>query len=349
MILKKFCRTGTVHGGRFIEIFRNGFEQAHAEDHHVGIAKPGVDDEDHHLGQEGVGIPVRLDAKRRFQEQVDLTEVLVEQALEHQDGDERRDGIGQDQHDPVEAAPLEGLPLHQTGQHHADGQGEAHRTGGEDHGPDEDLQERCLDTRIGDDAGEVLPAHAHHETWRHALADKLALLVDVLIEAGVAVGQHQLAALVVTQQVAVFDHHPGLEHGTVQQTGVLLLLGGELAQAAQGQVGSAIRQHQIECAQVGAMVDDGPDGCHLVHGLPFQVLQLNNLHRFMDSALTDSQFTGLVAHQGNGLTDKGLVVLFQQQLKLIVLTTQEGEIEFTARHLVGFSDGNLAPARWRAG
>ena len=35
-------------------------------------------------------------------------------------------------------------------------------------------------------------------------------------------------------------------------------------------------------------------------------------------------------------TDKGLVVLFQQQLKLIVLTTQQGEIEFTASHLVAF-------------
>jgi hypothetical protein len=45
------------------------------------------------------------------------------------------------------------------------------------------------------------------------------------------------------------------------------------------------------------------------------------------------------------LTDKGLVVLFQQQLKLIVLTTQEGEIEFTAGHLVVFSDGNPVPAR----
>ena len=43
-----------------------------------------------------------------------------------------------------------------------------------------------------------------------ALADKLTLLINVLIEAGLTVRQHQLAVLGVTQQVAVFDHHARL-------------------------------------------------------------------------------------------------------------------------------------------
>ena len=160
--------------------------------------------------------------------------------------------------------------------------------------------------------------------------------IDVLVEAGVTVGQHQLAALVVTQQVAVLDHHARLEHDAVDQLGIERLLGGELAQAAQGQVDVALGQHQIQRAQVSAVIDDGTDGCRLVGRRPSQGLQLNHLGLVMDSPFTDSQFTGLVVQQSKRLTDKGLLVLLQQQLKLIVLTTQEGEIEFTARHLVGF-------------
>ena len=229
------------------------------------------------------------------------------------------------------------LPLHQTRHHHADGQGEGHGAGGEDHGPDEDLHEGTLDTRVCHDADEVLPAHAHHEARGHPLADEVAIRVDVLVEAGVRVRQHQLAALVVTQQVAVLDHDPRLlQHNAVRQLGVERFLGGELAQAAQGQVDIAIRQHQIQGAQVGAVIDDGTDGCRPAERFPVQGLQLNNLRLVMDPALTDGQFTRLVVQQGKGLTDKGLVVLLQQQLELIVLTTQEGEIEFTAGHLIDF-------------
>ena len=160
--------------------------------------------------------------------------------------------------------------------------------------------------------------------------------IDVLVEAGVTVGLHQLAALVVTQQVAVLDHDAGLEHGAVDQLGIELFLGGELAQAAQGQMDIAFGQYHIQGTQVGAVIDDGTNGCRLVGRLPGQGLQLNNLGLVTDPSFTDGQGTRLVVQQGKGLTDKGLVVLFQQQLKLIVLTTQEGEIEFTAGHLVGF-------------
>jgi hypothetical protein len=39
------------------------------------------------------------------------------------------------------------------------------------------------------------PTHAHHETGGNALADEVTFRIDVLVEAGVTVGQHQLAAL----------------------------------------------------------------------------------------------------------------------------------------------------------
>ena len=115
--------------------------------------------------------------------------------------------------------------------------------------------------------------------------------IDVLIEAGIAVGQHQLATLVVTQQVAVLDNDTGLEHGSVHQLGVEGLLRRELAQAAQGQVNIAFGQHQIQSTQVSTMIDDGTDGCRLVDRFPVQGLQLNNLRLVMNPALTDGQFT----------------------------------------------------------
>ena len=71
--------------------------------------------EDHHLGQEGIVYQSRLDAERRFQEQVDFAEVLVEQTLEHQDGDETPVSYKQDQHTWQKPRP-ELFPPHQTRQ-----------------------------------------------------------------------------------------------------------------------------------------------------------------------------------------------------------------------------------------
>ena len=54
-------------------------QEAHGEQHHVGIAEPDVDDDDHDAAEERIGVPVRPEAEERLEHHVDLAEVLVEQ------------------------------------------------------------------------------------------------------------------------------------------------------------------------------------------------------------------------------------------------------------------------------
>jgi hypothetical protein len=149
---------GAVDGGGFVELVGHGLEHAGGDDHHVGIAQPGVDDQDHGAGEGGIGEPLGGDAEEGGQDEVDFAVAFVEEALEDEDGDEGGDGVGQDEQRAVEGASAQGLPLEQAGQHDADGEGDGDGQEGEGHVPAEDLQEGRADGGVAEDEAEVLPA-----------------------------------------------------------------------------------------------------------------------------------------------------------------------------------------------
>ena len=191
-------RTSTIHCRCFIQIFRDRLQQAHTQNDHVWIAQPGVDDQDHGLCQDRAGVPLRLLETKHVKEHVDFTEVLVEQALEHQDGDKRWYRIRQNQHDTIETATTQLFPLHQTSQHHTDSQSEAHRTRGKNHSPYKDLQEWSLNARVGHYAQEVLPADVDHETRSEAFTNKNILVIHVLEVTSFHIRKHDLTSFVIT-------------------------------------------------------------------------------------------------------------------------------------------------------
>lgn len=100
----------------------------------------------------------RFNAEQRAQHHVDFTEALVKQPFENQNRDERRHGVRQNQQHAVNRFALQGLPLHEAGQHHAHGHGQDHGQHREDHRPDEDGEERFLDAFVGKHADKVVPA-----------------------------------------------------------------------------------------------------------------------------------------------------------------------------------------------
>ncbi|MNV50641.1 hypothetical protein D3C71_1426610 [compost metagenome] len=116
-VLHRAC---TVHRRRFVQIVRNRLQQAHAQDHHVRIPEPGIDDDNHTAGGRWVAEPRRFDAKQRAQHHVDFTEALVEQPFENQNRDKRRHGVRQNQQHAVNGFALQRFPLHYAGQNHAD-------------------------------------------------------------------------------------------------------------------------------------------------------------------------------------------------------------------------------------
>ncbi|OMP13838.1 hypothetical protein COLO4_00847, partial [Corchorus olitorius] len=77
-------RTRAIHCRGFIQVVRDSFQQAHAQDHHVRITQPGVDDDNHRTGGGRVAEPGRFDAEQRAQHHVDFTEALVKQPFENQ-------------------------------------------------------------------------------------------------------------------------------------------------------------------------------------------------------------------------------------------------------------------------
>jgi hypothetical protein len=105
--------------GGLVHRRRHGLQHARGQDHHVRIAQPGVDDEDHRLGEQRLGKPRRPHAEHGVQDGVDLAEVLVEQALEHQDADEARHRVGQEEQGAVGGAKAQAFPVQQHGEAHA--------------------------------------------------------------------------------------------------------------------------------------------------------------------------------------------------------------------------------------
>ena len=147
-----------------------------------------------------------------MENQVDLPEVRIEEALENQDGDEAWNGIGQEEHEAIDAAEAKGLPVQEHRQHHAQTHGEQHRQEGEGDGPDEDLQEGFSNGCVGEDAEVVLPADVHLEARIHWVP------CGCLIEACFHVWAQQAAVLMV-------------DEAAIGVASVLLFGGRELAQA----------------------------------------------------------------------------------------------------------------------
>ena len=67
VIVKKFADRARAFERRgLVLVRRHRLQEAHGEQHHVGIAEPDVDDDEHRPGEERVGVPVRLDAEQRL-------------------------------------------------------------------------------------------------------------------------------------------------------------------------------------------------------------------------------------------------------------------------------------------
>ena len=206
-------------------------QEAHGQQHHVGIAEPEVDQHDHHAGHEWIGVPVGADAEQRLEQHVDLAEILVEQALEDQDRDEGRHRVGQDQHQAVERLAAQMRPLQDHRQQHAQREGERHRERREHQRPDEDRQHRRADALGREDALEIGPADIYAPAWRYFLAG----VVDV--KAGRLVGLEHFA-VGDRDEAAVGFEAPGGRHR------------GEGAQARLLQRHAVGQRHRYQCERV---------------------------------------------------------------------------------------------------
>ncbi|WPR54274.1 GAF domain-containing protein, partial [Streptomyces sp. S399] len=116
------------------------------------------------------------DAEQRVQDGIDLAEVLIEQALEHQDGDEARHGIGQEEQGAVGGAKAHAFPIQQHGKEHADGRRTQHRQRRERHRPAEDGQEGPAELGVPQHAGVVARADEGLEGRNRVLVVALAVL-----------------------------------------------------------------------------------------------------------------------------------------------------------------------------
>jgi hypothetical protein len=139
------------------------------------------------LGQQRVAEPGRADAEQAVQDEVDLAQVLVEQALEDQDADEARHRVGQEEHQAVGALEGQRFPVQQHRQQQAQGRGQQHRQRREDHGPDEDADEGLAKAPFAEDLRVVRQAHV----------DAVAGLQAVAFGAGVEAGRGRRGGSVV--------------------------------------------------------------------------------------------------------------------------------------------------------
>jgi hypothetical protein len=139
------------------------------------IAEPHVDEDDHHLRQQRIGIPVRGDTEQSLENEVQLTEVLVEDAFEDEDRDEGRHRVGQDQQQPVERLEAQVRPLEDGRKGQPDGKAEDDRQHRERHRPNEDREHRRPDALGREDALEILEPDVDPPARRN----RLPLLVDV--------------------------------------------------------------------------------------------------------------------------------------------------------------------------